>query len=76
MPPPKQCSLSGNLFVITIDPLLLTFDWFIQENSLGVVRACADDVGAVLAELKNLGDLFDFFEAYIPLSGITLKPKK
>ena len=33
-------------------------------------------VGAVLAKLKNLGDFLDRLEAYGPLSGLILKPKK
>ena len=50
----QGCPLSGTLFVIAIDPLLVMFHRFIHEPKLGMVRACADDIGATLNQLRTL----------------------
>ena len=72
----QGCPLSGTLFVIAIDPLLTQFEHYIHNPLLGAIYACADDIGAALKELKHLKTLYQLFERYRLISGLTLKPKK
>eukprot|EP00959_Pyramimonas_sp_CCMP1952_P243679 5093574-Pyramimonas_sp.AAC.1 len=46
----QGCPLSGSLYVIASNPFLLDLEHCLVARGrlLGVVRACADDLGAVL----------------------------
>ena len=46
--------LSGLLFVLCMHPFLCSFEARIEQLNKGVVRACADDVGAALSRLSHL----------------------
>ena len=72
----QGCPLSGTLFVLAIDPLLTQFEHYIHNPLLGAIYACADDIGAALKKLSHLKLLFQLFEKYRQVSGLTLKPKK
>jgi len=72
----QGCPLSGSLFVICMDPLLYLFKTKIEDQGLGMVRACADDVGATLGALLLLPIFHDGFSRFKRISGLTLKPKK
>ena len=47
----QGCPLSGTLFVLVIDPLLLAFK---AKLSSTIVRTCADDIGMALRRLDEL----------------------
>jgi len=72
----QGCPLSGSLFVLAMDPLLVLFDQYVIRTGMGHVHACADDIGTFLYELKNIGVLQTLFERFRCVSGLTLKPKK
>jgi len=72
----QGCPLSGSLFVICMDPLLHVFKLHIEDRGLGIVRACADDVGATLGALHFLPIFQNGFDKFKNISGLTLKPKK
>ena len=72
----QGCPLSGSLFVIAIDPLLYQFHKKLCAPTLATVRACADDIGAVLKQLRNLVMLWKLFESFRKVSLLTLKPRK
>ena len=70
----QGCPLSGSLFVICIDPLLTLFKRFVMVPGKGEVRACADDIGIILRELKHLKIVFRLFDLFGKASGLKLKP--
>ena len=62
--------------MIVIDPLLCMFKKHIEDKGLGVIRACADDVGVAL---KNFRDIVFFnaqFDKFSKMSGLCLNPKR
>eukprot|EP00973_Karenia_brevis_P023818 3285794-Karenia_brevis.AAC.1 len=50
----QGCPLSGSLWAIAFHPILEIFQRKIEEPGLGVVRACADDVGCALLSMQSL----------------------
>ena len=72
----QGCPLSGALFALANDPLLTQFEHYIHNPQLGAVFACADDVGAGFKHLKHFKLLFQMFDAYRKVSGLTLKARK
>ena len=72
----QGCPLSGSLFVICIDPLLFLFKKKVEDQGLGRVRACADDIGASLRNLKSIRVFCEIFTLFEKVSGLVLKPKK
>eukprot|EP00972_Heterocapsa_arctica_P045683 6741317-Heterocapsa_arctica.AAC.1 len=44
----QGCPLSGLLFAVSLDPYLRWMKHDIEDAGLGVIRACADDIGASL----------------------------
>jgi hypothetical protein len=72
----QGCPLSGTLFVFAIDPLLYKLRLDIEDTGLGHIRACADDVGICLYKLMSLKQIFNIFDAFRLLSGLSLKPIK
>jgi len=72
----QGCPFSGSLFVIAMDPLLHMFKTHIESQGLGLIRACADDIGASLSRLDALCILHKLFCQFQVVSGLTLKAKK
>ena len=56
----QGCALSGSLFVIAIDPFLRYASQLLAGHEHNTLRACADDIGAVLAHFTGLRQLFHF----------------
>ena len=53
----QGCPLSGSLFVIAINPLLLAFEGISPGKKQAVVTACADAIGIVLQQLRPASGL-------------------
>ena len=71
----QGCPLSGLLFAWVIQPMLWAIEALIDRPRLAVSRACADDLGAVLADFRTL-PLLELFETMATVSGLHLKPRK
>jgi hypothetical protein len=75
---------SAFLFDCCLDPLLEAFASVIYQNTgptcnpshIGIMRCCADDVGAALLSLMGLKYLAPIFDLAELLAGLTLKPAK
>ena len=72
----QGCPLSGSLFVIASDPFLNMMTATIEAKNRGIIRACADDIGAVLRKLSHLCFLAPIFSCAQRVAGLTLKPNK
>ena len=72
----QGCPLSATLFLMCVNPFLLHFDLTLNRSELGVVRACADDIGAALADYKYLKLIFNVFSLAGQVANLNLKPKK
>ena len=68
----QGCPASGLLFNVAIDPFLCAFDKDIVQTGQGQVKACADDVGAVLKKLGSLSALKETFDTAQLISGLPL----
>ena len=64
------------LFTFALDPFLHDFAEQLKNKSAGIIRACADDLGAALKYLRGLLILEPIFSLAQALAGLTLKPKK
>ena len=64
------------LFVMCIDPFLEHLHQVIERKDLGVIRACADDVGAAIRDFRYLNRLFHVFRSAREIANLTLKPSK
>jgi len=72
----QGCPLSGSLFVLAIDPLLVMFERHVVQPGFGIVAACADDIGAFLDRLEHLPKVQELFRKFEGASGLALKPIK
>jgi endonuclease/exonuclease/phosphatase family metal-dependent hydrolase len=80
----QGCNASAFLFDCVLDPFLEAFSEFITQNPnansspahRGIIRACADDIGAALLSLKGLKYMEPIFDLAEQLAGLTLKPSK
>ena len=72
----QGCPLASLLFVLAIDPFLCMFYNVVESQSIGVVRACADDIAIVLKTLDDLINVFQIFHEAEVCAGLVLKPKK
>ena len=54
---------SSQLFIIAIDPFLNDLTARIDFLGYGITRACADDIGAVIFNIRYLLEYFYVFEA-------------
>ena len=72
----QGCPGSAFLFNNALDPFLILFHATLREGNRGIIRACADDIGTVLARLKHLGLLVPIFARAKTLAGLNLKPPK
>jgi hypothetical protein len=72
----QGCPLSGSLFVLGTDPLVIAFDLLVDSLKEGITRVCADDVGASSCELQHLRIFYQLFAQIQVVSGLILKPSK
>ena len=72
----QGCPLSGSLFVMVIDPLLFMLKIHIEDTGLGIVRACADDIGVSLRKLQDVIFFEQIFSRFTKISGLSLNAKK
>ena len=72
----QGCPLSGSLFVLAIDPLLVVFKQHLEALGLAKVRACADDIGMAIRSLKTLAVIKHWFDRFENASGLVLIPPK
>lgn len=72
----QGCPLSGALFVVCLNPFLEGMERAMAANRAGVVRACADDIGAALRCVSSLSLLSPFFALAERAAGLVVKPPK
>ena len=75
----QGCPASAFLFTVSLDPFLYAFEASLcntQNRRTGIMRACADDLGVALRNLRQLTLMEPIFEDARVLAGLTLKPKK
>ena len=72
----QGCPLAGTCFALAMDPILGMFKHSIEDTGKGIVRACADDVGAVVKSITHLTSLSEVFHAASKHAGLWLKYKK
>jgi len=72
----QGCTASGFLFDMGIDPFLQMMDEQVAGHGRGIVRACADDIGAALRDYRELRYLYEPFQIAESCAGLTLQPKK
>eukprot|EP00973_Karenia_brevis_P082032 11373761-Karenia_brevis.AAC.1 len=72
----QGCPTASLLFVLGADPFVTLFDRYVNSPSLGVVRFCADDCGAVLRDWQHLLVLFEIFDRAARASGLILSSSK
>ena len=72
----QGCPLSADFFVLAIDPFLQAFELSVVQAGKGVIGACADDIGASLASIVHLVDMFKIFDVARLVAGLSLKAKK
>ena len=72
----QGCPGSAFIFNMILDLFLHAFWQVITKHGRGMVRACADDIGAALTSYKYLMHLFPIFDIAEQVSGLTLKPTK
>ena len=72
----QGCPASAFVFDVSLDPFLVAFDVQVAQAGRGLVRACADDVGAALASYRHLEYLFPIFARAKDIAGLVLNPPK
>ena len=72
----QGCPLSGSLFAIAIDPFLRLIDAALDHGRSGIVRACADDIGAVVSSSSYLQLIKPIFDLANAAAGLKTKPNK
>jgi len=72
----QGCPLAGLLFALSLDPFLNEFDGRIQAPSLGIVCACADDIGLAFLSIMSVVVIFDIFLRAVLLAHLFLKTLK
>ena len=72
----QGCPLSGSLFSIAIDPFLCFIDSALEGGRLGIVRACADDIGAAIKSSQVLKPSNHVFKLARLAAGLKVKTKK
>ncbi len=72
----QGCPASAFLFNLAVDPFLNFLQISLAVRSGGILRACADDIGAALRTLATLKRLHPVFTQAHELAGLGLKPPK
>ena len=63
-------------FVLALDVFLQAFEVAVVQPKKGVIGACADDIGASLASITALIDMFGIFDVARTVAGLSLKKTK
>ena len=74
----QGCPLSGTLFAAAADPTLCHFEATCigdDGKPRAVLRACADDLGAAVADIRVMIDFEGAFSTIQRVAHLTLKPK-
>eukprot|EP00959_Pyramimonas_sp_CCMP1952_P093647 1959635-Pyramimonas_sp.AAC.1 len=69
----QGCPASGALFAAALNPFLLDFKAEFVDKCRGVMFACADDLGAVILNMKYLTVLYRVFRMAQLLAALILK---
>ena len=69
----QGCPLASFCFVVAFDPFLNLFDLTIEQKELGIIRACADDVGCALSSIDILPKVATIFKFAKVLAGLRIK---
>ncbi len=72
----QGCPLSGIFFVWAMDVFIRMMTKKVQERGLGILRICADDVGAALRSIWSLLVLVEIFAIAEAVSGLGLNLHK
>ena len=72
----EGCPLAGTCFALAIEPILNCFSNSLGKGRLGIVRACADDLGFALKSIRTLILLLDIYNMVFKISGLKLKVSK
>ena len=72
----QGCPLAGTCFALALDPFLSKLKIRIQDQGLGFIRACADDIGGAIRSVHVLPKLAAIFKEAHALAGLGLKLKK
>ena len=72
----QGCPASAFIFDMRLDPFLAAFHQAISSRGRGLLRACADDIGAALNSHRSLLYLYQIFEKAQIIAGLSLKPPK
>ena len=72
----QGCPLSGSLFAISVEPVLPMISTLLITFPGSIVRAFADDIGAVLASARLLQPLHGLFRSVALATGLAVKAKK
>ena len=72
----QGCPASAFLFNNTLDPFSTRFHNTLRSKKVGIVRACADDIGISLIRLKHLTLVAPVFKECKTFAGLELKPSK
>ena len=72
----QGCSLSGTLFVLVGEPFLQNILDKMNRAHFGLVRACADDLGAVINNISHLRFFARLFDVMFKIANLQIKPKK
>eukprot|EP00973_Karenia_brevis_P042859 5932742-Karenia_brevis.AAC.1 len=71
----QGCPLSGTLYALVTDVFLCELKEYINDTKIGVITACADDIGGALTSFRHLRVLAPVFKKFSKLAGLDLKPK-
>jgi len=72
----QGCPLAGSLFALLLDPFLVAMQKALIRNSIGIPRACADDIGAALSSNSVLKFLYPIFVFAEQFASLFIKPSK
>ncbi|CAK0891794.1 unnamed protein product [Prorocentrum cordatum] len=72
----QGCPGSGFPFALCADPFAQDFDRSVSLRGRGIIRACADDVGAAIARIEVLKVLFRIFMVAARVASLILKISK
>ena len=72
----QGCPGSAMMFNNALDPFLAMFHNAPRADKIGIIRACADDIGITLTMLKHLRLVHPIFKDCKTHAGLNLKPIK